>query len=82
MRKSILPRSIRRRWHFRWHRRPGTAVCLSKPKRSFIGHELHRWPNFDLLIVDGALADYDRTENIVIVGKVTLTGVVRDVAFL
>src|SRR5438874_5584815 len=48
-------------------------------KRCFIGHELHRWSNFDLLIVDSALPDQNRTENFVIVGQVTLTGVVRSV---
>src|SRR6266699_3544191 len=50
-----------------------------QPKRCFVGHELHRWSNYDLLIVDSALSDQDRTENFVIVGKVTLTGVVRSV---
>ena len=50
-----------------------------QPKRCFVGHELHHWPNFDLLIVDSALPDQNRTENFVIVGKVTLTGVVRTV---
>ena len=50
-----------------------------QPKGCFIGHELHRWSNFDLLIVDSALSDQNRTENFVNVGKVTLTGVVRSV---
>src|SRR5947207_5780613 len=48
-------------------------------KRCVVGHELHRWSNFDLLIVDSALSDQNRTENFVNVGKVTLTGVVRSV---
>src|SRR5712671_3869303 len=50
-----------------------------QPKVCFIGHELHCWSKFDLLVVDSALSDQDRTENFVIVGKVTLTGVVRTV---
>src|SRR5438477_4883622 len=50
-----------------------------QPKECFIGRELHRWSNFDLLIVDSALSDQNRTENFVNVGKVTLTGVVRSV---
>ena len=50
-----------------------------QPKGCFIGHELHRWSKFDLLVVDSALSDQDRTENFVIVGKVTLTGAVRTV---
>src|SRR5438477_4412267 len=50
-----------------------------QPKECFVGHELHRWSNFDLLIVDSALSDQNRTENFVNVGKVTLTGGVRSV---
>src|SRR5437667_4697525 len=50
-----------------------------QPKGCFIAHELHRWSNFDLLIVDSTLPDQNRMENFVIVGIVTLTGVVRSV---
>jgi len=53
---------------------PWDSRMPEQPKRSFVGLEPHLWPNFDLRIVDGALSAYDRTENFVIVGKVTLTG--------